>query len=473
MSSTLTGNQINNTYQSLLKIGTNGALNPTALLTISDGLGNDTPLQLSGDKLATNFSGNSIGLNIDYPNNFYNLGDYNIIFNGTSLNIDENLQTISSSNNGNTYGFKLDYVNKVFQFGNFSERELNLMPSLNIVLGDKVGIYDLNYSDGAVYNNTIIGNFDWVLAQADISKFALYNNCFINDTSNVDVSTVAFNNNLFVNNESSLTSGLNISLGADQNISNCFILGANDFIGGNDFRFYSYAPQTKTNVIVLNTTASFIDSNVNNIFTLNSSGYEINKDCSGINIFGGDYFSSVNGTFFTAQHITAKDGITGVNVFGQKAKLLNNFTNVFGYNSEFQGTSQGQVQIEQKQLYRYYADPDVARVLVDTFDEYKIYIPQGSSYLVEVKIISYIGENDFSTGGNWFIYDTFMVSNDNVSNVVRVSTIEHVTSHNVSQVTVNYFDDTDSFGISVHPHVGGSNPCWVKAEVVINKISVV
>jgi hypothetical protein len=516
MSSALTGNQIKDSYQALLKIGTNGSLDPTTPITISDGLGNDTPLQVSGNRFNTQYLASNIGLDLNFSGNAYTIGDYDFTSTTTSLKVNVNGQQIITNSNGgyrgfnldffndsyqfgdingvtnanlfvidnassiiktmksgNDIGLKLDFANNVFQFGNFNERELNLMPFFNIVLGDKVGVYTLDYINGAVYNNTIIGNFDWNLGQGDISKYALYNNCFINDTSNVDVKSVAFNNNLFVNNESSLANGLNISLSSDENISNCFILGANDFFGSNNFKFFSNIFETKTNVIVLNTTASFIDSDVNNIFTLNSSEYSINKYCSGISIFGGDYFSSHNGSFVTAQHITANDGITGVNVFGQKAKLLNNFTNVFGYYSENSATSQGQVQIEQKQLYRYYSDPDVTANLLDTFDDYRIYIPQGSSYLVEVKIISYIGENDFSTGGNWFKYDTFMVSNDNVSNVVRVSTIKHVTSHNVSQVAVNYFDDTDSFGISVHPHIGGSSPCWVKAEVVINKISVV
>jgi len=51
MSNTLTGNQIKNTYQALLKIGTNGSLNPTTATVISDGLGNDTPLYLSGQRV--------------------------------------------------------------------------------------------------------------------------------------------------------------------------------------------------------------------------------------------------------------------------------------------------------------------------------------------------------------------------------------------------------------------------------------
>ena len=68
MASALTGNKIKDSYQALLKMGTNGSLDPTTLITISDGLGNDTPLQLAGDKLATNYLGDEKGLKLYFVN---------------------------------------------------------------------------------------------------------------------------------------------------------------------------------------------------------------------------------------------------------------------------------------------------------------------------------------------------------------------------------------------------------------------
>lgn len=448
MSSALTGNKIKDSYQALLKIGTNGSLDPVTAITISDGLGNDTPLQLAGNRMSTTGS----GLEMDFGSKLFWFGDYTGSVNSTFLFVD---------------------VNSGFAKVQTTNRELKIMLNQNIALGEPDGNYFIDNTSGAVLNNTIIGNFNWILNNNNSGSYPLTNNCFINDNSNVDTGTITLDNSIFINNNSLFKSGLNVDRSSSQEISNCFIFGANNFFGPNSFSFYSPdSNKLKANVIIFNTSNTEIATEGNNLFIFNASGLFLKNQNSCINVFGGDFYDN-NGTLVQAGHQFPASKTTSVNIYGQKALALNNFSNVFGYYNLTYGTNPGQVQIEQKQLFRYYSDPDVNANLLDTLDSTVITVPQGSNCLVEVKIVSYIGENDFGTGGNWFKYDTFMVSNDNVTNIVRISAVENVTSHNTSQVAVNYVDTINGFLIDVRPHIGGSAPCWVKAEVVLNKISVV
>lgn len=141
MSSALTGNKIKDSYQALLKIGTNGSLDPTTPITISDGLGNDTPLQLSADKLLTYYSGSNIGLNLDFTNNAYQLGE-----------ITTNSQFIIDANNNyaqitfqSTEYLLLDATNGSYKFGNY-----NYLNGLQI--NENVYTFDL-YINGKQYFN--------------------------------------------------------------------------------------------------------------------------------------------------------------------------------------------------------------------------------------------------------------------------------------------------------------------------------
>jgi hypothetical protein len=448
MSSALTGNKIKDSYQALLKIGTNGSLDPTTLITISDGLGNDTPLQLSGDKIVTT----GAGLQMDFANSIFQFGDYTGSVNPTYLYIDVN-----------------NSIAKVQTFN----RELKVMLNQNIALGEFDGNYTIDNLSGAVLNNTIIGNFNWTLTNSSLGNYPLANNCFINDTSGVDTQSISLLDSIFINNGSLFDVGLNVIYSNKQEISNCFVFGATNIFGDNLFKFYTPdLTVLKANVIIFNTSNTDIGTESNNLFILNASGVFIENQCSCINIFGGDFYDN-NGTLVQAEHSLPIAKTTSVNIYGQKALAKNNFSNVFGYYNMSYGTTPGQVQIEQKQLFRYYSDPDANQLLYDTLGSATIIVPQGSNCLVEVKIVSYIGENDFGTGGNWFIYDTFMVSNDNLTNVMRISAVKNVTNDNTAQVNVVYSTTTNGFLIEVHPHVGGSAPCWVKAEVVLNKISVV
>ena len=120
MSSALTGNQIKDSYQALLKIGTNGSLDPTTPITISDGLGNDTPLKLAGDKLLTNYLGDDIGLNLSFDSNLFQFGDFIAINSGTSLHIDDASGTMLTQYGGQIVGLQFDFVNKLYNFGDFN-----------------------------------------------------------------------------------------------------------------------------------------------------------------------------------------------------------------------------------------------------------------------------------------------------------------------------------------------------------------
>ena len=448
MSSALTGNKIKDSYQSLLKIGSNGSLDPTTPIAISDGLGNDTPLQLSGNQIVTT----GAGLKMDFASNLFYFGDYTGSVNPTFLFIDVN----------QSYA-KVQTIN----------RELKVMLNQNIALGEPDNNYTIDNVNGAVFNNTIIGNFSWSLTNSNPGAYPLSNNCFINDVSGVDTQSISLYDSIFINNGSLFDGSLNVDRANGNEISSCFVFGSTRFFGNNKFKFYTPdLNKLRTNVIIFNTSNTDIGPESNNLFILNASGVFMKGQSSCINIFGGDFYDN-NGTTVQAEHILPSLKTTSVNIYGQKALAINNFSNVFGYYNMSYGTTPGQVQIEQKQLFRYYSDPDVNQLLYDTLDQAVINVPQGSNCLVEVKIVSYIGENDFNTGGNWYIYDTFMVSNDNLTNIMRISPASNVGKHNTAQVNVVYSTTTDGFLIEVHPHVGGSAPCWVKAEVVLNKISVV
>lgn len=116
MANALTGNKIKDSYQALLKIGTNGSLDPTVPITISDGLGNNTPLQLAANKLLTYYGGAVTGLNLDFANNAYKLGS---LPNNSIFTIDSNSNYAQILLGGNEY-LLLQATTGIFRFGNFN-----------------------------------------------------------------------------------------------------------------------------------------------------------------------------------------------------------------------------------------------------------------------------------------------------------------------------------------------------------------
>jgi len=150
MSSALTGNQIKDSYQALLKIGTNGSLDPTTPITISDGLGNDTPISMSATLLniSTDFKLSSYGTGTHTGTATYNLavdsvGNVIEISGGTTINptdivipvrlnattfVDSNiendvnnyLKTSVSPTSGDYFGLFIDFGNLISSLGDIN-----------------------------------------------------------------------------------------------------------------------------------------------------------------------------------------------------------------------------------------------------------------------------------------------------------------------------------------------------------------
>jgi len=91
---TLTGTQVKNTYQSLLKINNNGSLPTSAPAIISDGLGNITPLQIAETRLGTQYLASNIGLDLNFSNNKFTLGDYDNTANGISVQVNDSSSSV-------------------------------------------------------------------------------------------------------------------------------------------------------------------------------------------------------------------------------------------------------------------------------------------------------------------------------------------------------------------------------------------
>jgi hypothetical protein len=118
--STLTGTQIKNTYPSLLKLINNGSLQTSSTTIVSDGLGNATPLQLAETRIQTQYSASNIGLDLNFNNNTFTIGDYDFISTVTSLKVNVNGEQIITNSNGGFRGINLDFFNDSYQFGDIA-----------------------------------------------------------------------------------------------------------------------------------------------------------------------------------------------------------------------------------------------------------------------------------------------------------------------------------------------------------------
>ena len=515
MASALTGNKIKDSYQALLKMGTNGSLDPTTLITISDGLGNDTPLQLAGDKLATNYLGNINGLNMDFSSDYYQFGDFgggtaylsiginssSLFGNGFSSLESDNKQVIINdgtnqliytSNDNGTYsgdrGFKLDFANNIFQFGDYAgvnyfgqliitngaselvsdNNNLGLFgPSLNTVLGYLPGSININ-NPGENSNNYVFGS-DWLMDNFNAIYPFKYNtvlNCYNNG---LDTSDKAMKYNLFANiQDPGLTLRANVPL--DNNIANCFIFGLTDFLGNNSLKMWT-DKEVPTNVIVLNGSALDYKSLSNNIFSANASDVVIGDESTGIHIIGGDFKNK--GNILPSSHVIANEKI-GIVIEGRGAGVKNNFVKVTA-EKFYQAVPSvvGQVQVQEKQFYFYYPDGSINNTLNDTFDNPNFYLPNSSSNVVKVELVSTTGSGGTSDTGNSYLTRTYLILVDSAG----------VLSYN------NYCDGCQSnpngatqfdllvtsggyFFMTCQPDNVNNNPCWVKALVTINTITI-
>lgn len=530
MSSALTGNKIKDSYQALLKIGTNGSLDPTVPITISDGLGNDTPLQLAADKLLTNYLGNNIGLYLDFAIESYSFGDPSNVGNGNYISIDNagnsiNLnsqdngaffglnrvsldsqnkqslindganQLIYTNNDNGTYsgdrGIKLDFNQNFYLFGDTSGTTgkpsyLSLTSDPNEsyavigVYGNVLHIREYGNTwggaqggmqfDDAVYDNFGF-NFDWKIKNNDIGQFPFYKNTIINTFGAVTTTDIAMNNNFFANNSQLSLNGA-VNLSNDEVLSNCFVFGLTTMVDNNNIKFFSkHAGTYNTNVAILNGSGLRIGKGGNHIFSVNASGLDFKDDNSGITILGGDVYDESSGIYVIAHHVLSS-GKCGINFTGQKAKGNNNFSNVFGYYNESYGTAIGQVQIEQKQQFANCPDGTAYYDLVDTFEGRDIIVDNNTTYLVDAKFVSTNGNGDKGSSGNWTLYRQYMICVDSSGNLSTGGT--DINHFNFSgQQDVKFFTNTNAFYFQVQPDNNGGVHCWVRAEIVLHKIEAI
>jgi hypothetical protein len=535
MSSALTGNKIKDSYQALLKIGTNGSLDPTTPVVISDGLGNDTPLQVSGNRFNTQYLASNIGLDLNFSGNAYTIGDYDFTSTTTSLKVDVNGQYIITNSNGgyrglyldffndsyqfgdingvtnanlfvvdnatsviktmksgSNIGLKLDYANNQYQFGdydniNYSGRliiyngvsELNSEdnylslygPSLNTWLGYYPG--SINISNPAANSNNYGFGSDWYMNNNDSSNYPFkYNtvlNCYNN---NLDTSDIAMFYNLIANVQDPGFNLLHfINFSNDLSVSNCFIFGLTDYIDSNLLEIF----ETKgipTNVVVLNGTNLLYSNHTSNVFSVNASSVQIDgPNNSGINILGGDFAFKDN--IFPAGHLLPMGERYGINIQGRYANAINNFTKVTSERVPSENTVQGQIQIEEKLLYRYYDNGSAFATLIDTLDDSRLYLQNSATYRVNAKIVSTTGDGDKSVNGNSTYDINWMVCTDSSGNVDFTSyctgccfDVNGATSFDLQSPNVN------EIVLYVKPDGIDGNSCWVQAYITLQCITI-
>lgn len=121
--STLTGTKIKDTYPSLLKFSNNGSLDPYFLNIVSDGLGNNTPLLLSGAEFGTQIPATSVPYGFWaqlFSNGNVSIGDYSNQFNGTWIGMNDFSEQIATYSNNLAKGLKIDFPSKSYSFGDFN-----------------------------------------------------------------------------------------------------------------------------------------------------------------------------------------------------------------------------------------------------------------------------------------------------------------------------------------------------------------
>jgi hypothetical protein len=453
MSSALTGNKIKDSYQALLKMGTNGSLDPTTLITISDGLGNDTPLQLAGDKLATNYLGNDIGLRLDFANNSYYFGNYN--------NIGYSAFFLTFNNGTSTFAQTSSETNTFVLFGQ----------SLNTWLGDYPG--DFNpYNPAANSNNYAFGS-DWYMLNNDDTRYPFKYNTVLNCYNNgLDTSDIAISYSLFANIQDPRFKLLhNISLLDDKSVSNCFIFGLNDFIGSSTLNIYE-TNGIPTNVVIINGSNLIFEENTSSIFSVNASSINFASTVnSGINIIGGDFAFKDN--LFPADHILPDKDNFGITIQGRKAYSRNNFSYVKAEYFDDWGTQQGQVQVEELQLFNHWNDGSATKYLLDTIGNAGIFVQNSSTYTVEVKLISTTGNGIVGDTGNSYINKTWKVCVDS-SGSMTITDFCIGCNNNPGSATDFEIESPDPniISIPVTPDSGHGYECWVKAYVTLSCVTI-
>lgn len=496
MSSALTGNKIKDSYQALLKIGTNGSLDPITPISISDGLGNDTPLLLSGIEFKTQIVGaNPYGLWLDLSSNSHAaLGDYNLNYNFTQLYVNDynNIIQTSGGNNANPRGFKFDYANDIYQFGDFNGitnySYINVVSSdpyidiasnsnlleidgsnNNILLGTFPGSYSYTV---AVTNNYMLGT-DWFMDNTDETQYPFTYNTILNCyNDNLDTSDKAMSYNFYSN-----IKGNNFTIPPSPNlsdkdiISNCFIFGID---ASNDATYISSFSaelnETNTNVVLFNGKALSYEIESTNIFSVNSSGTSIAQAVSGVTILGGDFFFASDKKLIKANHIIDIPETYGINITGMRAIARNSFSNVFATRMDG-SNSIGQVQVEQIQLSNYYADGSVTTALANAVGGTELYVQSSSTYQVEAKIVSTFGDGVIAHNGNSYVNATWKVCVDSSGNVDISDYCTGCVDNPFGATTFELISNNDNrITIRVAPDIVDGHTCYVKALMTLNCI---
>ena len=440
---TLTGTQIKNTYQSLLKINTNGSLDPSTAVTISDGLGNATPLQLSGNKLKTTNSGTERGMDLNFDTSNYRFGDYNGYATYTYIDI----TSVGTGPSITLYSSGTSLVLDGVQ-GN--------------VLTSFMGSYNLN----AGFNKNVITNCDWTIL-ATTPNYPFIKNTIINSNGAPTITSAAFLNNCFLNNEVyPITSTPNYSSG--ESISNCLLFGLNNNVGVNSLNIYGQS--SPTNVVILNGSNLFYVQKASNVFSVNASSVILDANASGINIIGGDYYDSTTSTYVTANHEFSGFNLYGVTVQGNKARVVNKFSRVVANSFEYNTTALGQVQIEDIQLYYHFLDGSINSPLLNPQGESRVKLLSNSSYFFELKIVS-VSNSVTSSNGNYVEYIGGLICVDNLGNV----TIDQNVIKQYGQHTSGNYSITSSVvntvEFIVEPDSATGVECWVKADLKLNCVT--
>lgn len=455
MASALTGNKIKDSYQSLLKMGTNGSLDPTTLITISDGLGNDTPLQLAGDKLATNYLGNDVGLKLDFTNNLYQFGDNSGTtgkFSILELSSDPAEPNAAIVLNGNILRL----------YGNYG----------NVGLGYNAG---MNNNDAVNYNYKF--NSDWQIKNDDINNYPFFHNTLLNTFGNLTTTNKAMKYNFFANiQDPGFNIASDISLGDNEILSNAFVFGLNNYIGSNVLDTYiedTNSTFPPTNVVVLNGSALEYNKRTNNVFSVNASEVITPDDTSGLVVLGGDYFYKDIQTYIPANHSFDAGFIPyGVTIQGNKALVKNSFTRIVSNSFEDNTTVNGKVQIEEKQLYRTIVDGTGFQSLLDDLAENRIYLQSNATYFVEIKIVSVsMAGIAVSSYGNWVRYlGATICVNSTGTLTLNEKDIYLGGEYANSSYSID-ISNNNYFIINIQPNNASGDGAYVKADVKLNCIT--
>jgi hypothetical protein len=316
---------------------------------------------------------------------------------------------------------------------------------------------------------------DWLMDNNDDTSYPFkYNtvlNCYNN---NLDTSDKAMSNNFFANiTGSGLIINASPSLADGDNISNCFIFGLDTTSNPSYLNIYSpKITETNTNVVLFNAKKILYLSASTNIFSVNSSGTFIEELVSGVTILGGDFYYNKDEKFISANHQIDFPETYCINITGMRAVARNSFSNVFATRLDGSNAT-GQVQVEQIQLSAYVPNGSDLTALTNAIGITDLYVQSSSTYQVEAKIVSTVGNGDKGTTGNCYINATWKVCVD-YNGIVDIS--DFCTGCQDNPYNSAFFElvtpNNNYITLKVAPDNDSQNSCYVKALITLNYITI-